>query len=147
MPVSYAIRKACPSCGKSMKAVPQEIADGKLRYVCTACGDDPLHAPAARCARRRNRRFFRDPLRSCADRPQPGFAPMRILTAFVFVVCLFTSPASAATCSEAIAHCKQEGSRHPDAESKCAAAGQACMKGGVFIGPYTRKAWRGLVKQ
>ncbi|MBM7486090.1 hypothetical protein JOE52_005072 [Bradyrhizobium canariense] len=72
---------------------------------------------------------------------------MRILTASVFVACLFTSPASAATCSEAIAHCKQDGSNHSDADSKCAAAGQACMKAGIFIGPYTRKAWRGLVRE
>lgn len=72
---------------------------------------------------------------------------MRTLTTAVFAACLFTSPASAATCSEAIAHCKQDGSRHPDADSQCAAAGQACMKTGIFIGPYTRKAWRGLVRQ
>lgn len=72
---------------------------------------------------------------------------MRILTAAVFVACLFALPASAATCSEAIAHCKQDGSRHSDADSKCPAAGQACMKTGIFIGPYTRKAWRGLVRQ
>lgn len=72
---------------------------------------------------------------------------MRILTASAFVAYLFTSPASAATCSKAISHCKQDGSSHSDADSKCAAAGQACMKTGIFIGPYTGKAWRGLVRQ
>jgi len=54
--------------------------------------------------------------------------------------------ASAETCSEAIAHCKQDGSRHPDADAKCTAAGQSCMKSGIFIGPYTNKVWRGFVK-
>lgn len=73
---------------------------------------------------------------------------MRILAAAVFsLVALFAAPAAAETCSEAIEHCKQDGSRHPDADSKCAVAGQACMKTGIFIGPYTRKAWRGLVRQ
>lgn len=72
---------------------------------------------------------------------------MRILTAAVLVACLFTSLASAATCSEAIAHCKQDGSSHSDVDSRCAAAGHACMKTGIFTGPYTRKAWSGLVRQ
>jgi DNA-directed RNA polymerase subunit RPC12/RpoP len=48
MPVPYPVRKACPACGKPMKAVPDEIANGKLRYVCTNCGDDPLQDPTAR---------------------------------------------------------------------------------------------------
>lgn len=63
------------------------------------------------------------------------------------VVGQFAVPAFAETCSGAIAHCKQDGSRHPDADAKCTAAGNACMKTGTFIGPYTGKVWRGLVKQ
>ncbi|MBM7486091.1 hypothetical protein JOE52_005073 [Bradyrhizobium canariense] len=48
MPVSYPVLKACPACGRPMKAMRHEIVNGKLRYVCTACGDDPLQDPAAR---------------------------------------------------------------------------------------------------
>jgi len=73
---------------------------------------------------------------------------MRLLSAVVLsLVCLAALPASAETCSQAIAHCIQDGSRHPDADAKCAAAGQACMKTGVFVGPYTRKVWRGFDKR
>jgi hypothetical protein len=28
--------------------MPHEIADWKLRYVCTSCADDPLQDPTAR---------------------------------------------------------------------------------------------------
>jgi hypothetical protein len=71
---------------------------------------------------------------------------MRLLSVVVFsLVCLVALPASAETCSQAIAHCKQDGSRHPDA--KCSAAGNVCMQSGKFVGPYTGKVWRGLVKQ
>lgn len=31
-----------------MTAVPDDIAQGKQRYVCTVCDSDPLHDP--RCA-------------------------------------------------------------------------------------------------
>lgn len=41
-------RKLCPSCGKAMTAIPHDVADGRQRYVCLACEDDPLHDPAAR---------------------------------------------------------------------------------------------------
>ena len=47
MAVLYPIRKACPGCGKPMKTVPDEAREGRLRYVCTSCDDDPLHDPAA----------------------------------------------------------------------------------------------------
>jgi hypothetical protein len=82
-------------------------------------------------------------------RPKAGFPPIRILPVIVcsFIFAPFALPASAETCSEAIAHCKQDGSRHSDADSKCTAAGNACMKMGIFIGPYTRKVWRGFVKR
>lgn len=74
---------------------------------------------------------------------------MRIVPLFVLslVAGHFAVPASAETCSAAIAHCKQDGSKHPDADSKCTAAGNACMRTGIFVGPYTRKVWRGFVKQ
>lgn len=75
-------------------------------------------------------------------------AAMRLLSVVVFsLACLFALPASAETCSQAIAHCKQEGSRHSDADAKCTAAGNACMKSGTFIGPCTGKPWRGLVQR
>lgn len=48
MAVLHSIRKACPTCGKPMKATPEEVAKGRLRYVCVSCEDDPLHDPAAR---------------------------------------------------------------------------------------------------
>ena len=69
------------------------------------------------------------------------------ILAFSTVICLCSLPASAESCTEAIAHCKQDGSRHADADSKCTAAGNACPKSGVFVGPYTGKLWRGLVKR
>ncbi|MBB4382973.1 hypothetical protein GGD61_007671 [Bradyrhizobium sp. SBR1B] len=73
---------------------------------------------------------------------------MRLLSVLVFsLVCLVAWPASAETCSQAIAHCKQDGSRHPDADAKCSAAGNACMQSGNFIGPYTGKVWRGVAKR
>lgn len=43
----YPVRKACPGCGKPMKAVPDETAEGRLRYTCAECDHDPLRDPAA----------------------------------------------------------------------------------------------------
>jgi hypothetical protein len=48
MAVLYPVRKACPACGRPMKAVRDEALEGRLRYVCTNCDDDPLHDPTAR---------------------------------------------------------------------------------------------------
>ncbi|TYO67409.1 hypothetical protein FXV83_05360 [Bradyrhizobium hipponense] len=42
------VRKACPACGRPMKAVADEAAEARLRYVCTYCNEDPLHDPTAR---------------------------------------------------------------------------------------------------
>jgi hypothetical protein len=47
MMAAYPIRKACPACGKPMVVVPDDVAEGRQRYVCTSC-DDPLHDPAVR---------------------------------------------------------------------------------------------------
>jgi ribosomal protein S27AE len=44
----YPIRKACPACGKPMLAVPDDVAEGRLRYVCTVCDQDPLYDTTAR---------------------------------------------------------------------------------------------------
>ncbi|SFQ30114.1 hypothetical protein SAMN05216330_12423 [Bradyrhizobium sp. Ghvi] len=41
-------RRLCPSCGKAMMAIPDDVAGGQQRYVCLACEDDPLRDPAAR---------------------------------------------------------------------------------------------------
>ena len=41
------VRKACPACGRPMKAVRDEALEGRLRYACTNCDDDPLHDPTA----------------------------------------------------------------------------------------------------
>jgi hypothetical protein len=54
--------------------------------------------------------------------------------------------ANARTCSDALAHCRYEGTRHPDAEAMCTAATARCMQSGVFIGPFTGRIWRGVVK-
>lgn len=43
MAVLYSSGKACPACGKPMTALPDEVAHGGQRYVCTSCDDDPLH--------------------------------------------------------------------------------------------------------
>jgi hypothetical protein len=48
MTALHPIRKACPSCGKPMAAVPDDVAEGRPRYVCASCDDDPLHDPTAR---------------------------------------------------------------------------------------------------
>ncbi len=47
MAVLYPVRKACPACGRPMKVVRDEAREGRLRYVCTNCDDDPLHDPTA----------------------------------------------------------------------------------------------------
>jgi hypothetical protein len=31
-----------------MVVVPDDAAEGRVRYVCTSCDDDPLHDPTAR---------------------------------------------------------------------------------------------------
>lgn len=55
MAVLYSNPKTCPTCGKPMTAVPDDVVQGRQRYVCTPCEDDPLHDPAARkWADRRN---------------------------------------------------------------------------------------------
>lgn len=74
-------------------------------------------------------------------------AMRKLFVLLMLAVGLVATPALAEMCSEAIAHCKQDGSRHPDADAKCTAAGNACMKTGIFVGPYTRKVWRGFVKK
>nr|AWL96872.1 hypothetical protein CIT37_35670 [Bradyrhizobium ottawaense] len=48
MAVRYPVRKACPTCGRPMVVVPDDVAEGRQRYVCTNCDDDPLHDPTAR---------------------------------------------------------------------------------------------------
>lgn len=48
MAVLYPIRKACPTCGKPMTAIPEDAAPARPRYVCLSCEDDPLRNPAAR---------------------------------------------------------------------------------------------------
>ena len=48
MAVLYPIGEACPACGKPMLVVPDDVAEGRLRYVCTVCDHDPLHDPIAR---------------------------------------------------------------------------------------------------
>jgi NADH pyrophosphatase NudC (nudix superfamily) len=47
MAMLHPVRKACPACGKPMKAVPDEASEGRPRYVCTNCNDDPLRDPNA----------------------------------------------------------------------------------------------------
>lgn len=65
---------------------------------------------------------------------------MRLLSVVVSsLVCLAALPASAETCSQAIAHCKQDGSRHPDADAKCSAAGND--KAGGSFGPQKLCFW------
>ena len=48
MAMLHPVRKACPGCGKPMKAVSDEASGRRPRYVCTNCNDDPLHDPDAR---------------------------------------------------------------------------------------------------
>jgi hypothetical protein len=65
------------------------------------------------------------------------------LAAFAFV-----APASAiTTCTQAVARCKGLGSSKPNIDSRCEAAGIACMKDGNFIGPVTHIPWKNLRKQ
>src|SRR3954468_9606312 len=45
MAMLHPVRKACPACGKPMKAVPDEASEKCPRYVCTTCNDCPLRDP------------------------------------------------------------------------------------------------------
>lgn len=40
-------RKPCPHCGRPVKLVSDEAAEGSKRYVCPKCDEDPLRDPAA----------------------------------------------------------------------------------------------------
>ena len=72
---------------------------------------------------------------------------MRIIAGAILLLAVAPlSSANARTCSDALAHCRYEGTRHPDAEAMCSAAAARCMQSGVFIGPFTGKIWRGVVK-
>jgi hypothetical protein len=64
------------------------------------------------------------------------------LTAVVFMV-----PASATTCTQAVARCKLSGATKPNIDGQCEAAGAACMKDGNFIGPVTHTPWKNLQKK
>jgi ribosomal protein S27AE len=44
----YTVRKVCPGCGGTMKALLDEATEERLRYVCAKCDDDPLLDPTAR---------------------------------------------------------------------------------------------------
>lgn len=48
MAMLYSNPKACPTCGKPMTAVPDDVEQERQRYVCAVCDDDPLHDPVAR---------------------------------------------------------------------------------------------------
>ncbi|WP_024511677.1 hypothetical protein [Bradyrhizobium sp. ARR65] len=48
MTTLFPVRKACPACGKSMVARPDAAAEGRQRYLCTNCDEDPLNDPGAR---------------------------------------------------------------------------------------------------
>ncbi len=74
---------------------------------------------------------------------------MRIGVAWLVFIAgaMIASPALAKSCGAAVAHCKQEGSRHSDAAEKCAAAGAQCARTGTFTGPYTGRTFRGFAKR
>lgn len=71
---------------------------------------------------------------------------MRVLAVIALLVTL-SSAANATTCTQAIGRCKQEGAQKPNIERKCEAAGSACMKNGVFVGPITGKVWKNVGKR
>ncbi|OSI60265.1 hypothetical protein BSZ22_31180 [Bradyrhizobium canariense] len=48
MAVFYPFRRACPACGRPLKAASDETVEGRLRYACTNCDGDPLPDPIAR---------------------------------------------------------------------------------------------------
>lgn len=49
MAMLHPVRKACPACGKPMKAVPDEASEKRPRYVCTTCNDEaPATTPSTR---------------------------------------------------------------------------------------------------
>lgn len=70
------------------------------------------------------------------------------IVCMIFVAgAMLVSPTLGKSCSSAVAHCKQEGSRHSDAAQKCAAAGAQCAQTGTFTGPYTGRTFRGFDKR
>lgn len=47
MPFTYRRQRACPLCGKPIKAVPSTT--GEVEYRCTSCDEiDPMKNPAVR---------------------------------------------------------------------------------------------------
>jgi hypothetical protein len=73
---------------------------------------------------------------------------MRLLTTVAALMAFaFAAPASATTCTQAVARCKLTGATKPNVDSQCEAAGAACMKDGNFIGPVTHTPWKNLRKQ
>src|SRR5581483_1684334 len=68
---------------------------------------------------------------------------LRINVAF-FMVFAFMPSASATTCTQAVAKCKQMGASKPNIDSLCEAAGASCMKDGKFIGPVSHTPWKNL---
>jgi hypothetical protein len=67
MSLLHQVRKPCPHCGRPMKLVRDEAANGKESYVCPD-GDDPLHDPAAQ-------KWVDSPLRPPADSDPEEISP------------------------------------------------------------------------
>ena len=61
----------------------------------------------------------------------------RAVLLFAAITLGSTVQASATTCTEAVGKCRLEGANKPDIDQKCQAAGGACMKTGIFVGPIT----------
>jgi hypothetical protein len=72
---------------------------------------------------------------------------MKAATFLSLALLLLAAPASATTCSQAVARCVSDGSNQPNIASKCQAAGDECKKSGTFLGPVSGKTWKGLKKQ
>jgi hypothetical protein len=61
-------------------------------------------------------------------------------TVSVALLIALTSPMYAADCGAYVSQCLRSGK--PDAQTKCAAAGQNCAKTGVWVGPYTGQSYQ-----
>ena len=71
---------------------------------------------------------------------------MKTCSALVFAIALSSAPAHALTCTQFVVKCRAEGVGKPDLDQKCQAAGDACMKSGAFVAPFSRRSWTNVDK-
>lgn len=73
---------------------------------------------------------------------------MRLFTAIVALITLSgVAPASALTCTEAVARCTASAGGKPQVAASCQSAGISCRNTGTFMGPVSGAQWRKLQRK